>query len=187
MYSVGSQTYDQFMAARDYAARAHFTWEQEKNKSDRPQMILFIGVQAAGKSTFYKHFLYSTHVRVNLDMLKTRNRERLLITACLEGGVSFVVDNTNPTRADRDRYMDMAVGRNFEVVGYYFQSRLSSCLSRNMARQSIEQVPDTAIRATHSKLVLPQVSEGFDRLYYVRAAAGFEVKEWDDNEERQPR
>lgn len=182
MYSVGNQTYSQFMEARDHAARAHFTWEHEKNRSVRPQMILFIGVQASGKSTFYKQFFYSTHVRVNLDMLRTRKQERLLVNACLEGGASFVIDNTNPTRGDRDRYFDMAGGRDFEVVGYYFQSRLKTCINRNMARQIIEQVPDKAIRATHSKLVLPQMSEGFDRLYYVKAAAGFEVREWNDEE-----
>jgi tRNA uridine 5-carbamoylmethylation protein Kti12 len=38
-------------------------------------LVLFSGIPGSGKSTFYKEIFYDTHVRVNLDMLKTRNRE----------------------------------------------------------------------------------------------------------------
>jgi predicted kinase len=39
------------------------------------QAIIFMGIQACGKSTFYHHKFALTHVRINLDMLKTRHRE----------------------------------------------------------------------------------------------------------------
>ena len=68
--------------------------------------ILFIGIQASGKSTFY-HKYFSDYVHVNLDTLKRRSRERTLLSKCLENGDSFVVDNTNPTRMDRQRYFDL--------------------------------------------------------------------------------
>lgn len=42
------------------------------------QLIIFIGVQASGKSTFYQQQFYSTHLRLNLDMLKIRHRENQL-------------------------------------------------------------------------------------------------------------
>ena len=41
------------------------------------QLILFTGVQASGKSTFYQQYFYHTHLRINLDMLKTRHREKI--------------------------------------------------------------------------------------------------------------
>jgi hypothetical protein len=44
------------------------------------EMVLFIGIQAAGKSSFYLERFFRTHVRVNLDMLKTHYREDLLVT-----------------------------------------------------------------------------------------------------------
>ena len=40
-----------------------------------------------------------------LDMLRTRNREAILVRACIEARQRFVVDNTNPTQADRARYV----------------------------------------------------------------------------------
>lgn len=61
------------------------------------EAIIFIGIQGAGKSTFYRHHFFNTHIRINLDMLKTRHREQIFLQACLEAKQPFVVDNTNPT------------------------------------------------------------------------------------------
>lgn len=146
------------------------------------ETIVFIGVQATGKSTFYKQRFFRTHVRVNLDMLRTRHRERRLIAACLETRQPFVVDNTNPEPADRARYIDPARRAGFRIVGYYFQSALADALRRNAARAPQERIPEVGIRGTHARLVLPSVGEGFDALYYVRVRepAGFAVEEWID-------
>ena len=65
------------------------------------ECIIFTGTQACGKSTFYLERFFRTHVRINLDMLRTRRRERLLIEACLEAGQPFVVDTTPVGREDR--------------------------------------------------------------------------------------
>src|SRR6476660_6211221 len=43
------------------------------------EMVLFIGIPATGKSSFYRERFFRSHVRVNLDMLRTRHREQLLI------------------------------------------------------------------------------------------------------------
>lgn len=72
------------------------------------QAILFIGIQAAGKSTFYQQQFFATHIRLSLDMLKTRHREQLLLRACLEAKQPFVVDNTNTTLAKRGVYINAA-------------------------------------------------------------------------------
>ena len=41
------------------------------------EAVIFVGLQASGKSTFYRERFSRTHVRINLDMLKTRHRETL--------------------------------------------------------------------------------------------------------------
>ena len=132
------------------------------------EMILFIGIQAVGKSEFYKQNFYDTHIRINLDMLKTRHREKLLIEACFAAKQPFVVDNTNPTAADRSKYISLAKASGFRVEGYYFQSSINDALACNELRAKIKPVPKTAILATHKKLELPKFSEGFDALHYVR-------------------
>ncbi len=65
------------------------------------EAVIFCGIQASGKTTFYLERFFRTHIRLNLDMLKTRHRERVMLDACLETGQRFVVDNTTPTAQDR--------------------------------------------------------------------------------------
>jgi predicted kinase len=97
--------------------------------------IIFIGIQATGKSTFYKDNFFKTHIRINLDMLKTRNREDILLEACVKAKQPFVVDNTNPTDMDRKKYIDIAKAADFKVVGYYFQSNINEAVLRNENRK----------------------------------------------------
>jgi predicted kinase len=78
----------------------------------------------------------------------------------------LVVDNTNPTIVDRQRYITPAIAARFQVVGYYFESKINDALARNNQRD--RHVPEPGIRGTHSRLELPDISEGFDELYYVK-------------------
>ena len=86
------------------------------------EAVVFIGIQGAGKSTFYKRRFVDTHIRINLDMLKTRHREELLVKACLEAKQPFVVDKTNASIEERARYIQAAKASYFRLVGYYFRS-----------------------------------------------------------------
>ena len=67
------------------------------------EAVIFVGLQGAGKSTFYKERFFATHLRINLDMLKTRHRERRLLQLCVETRQPFVVDNTNVLTTERER------------------------------------------------------------------------------------
>jgi predicted kinase len=143
------------------------------------EAVIFVGIQAAGKSSFYLKEFFRSHVHINLDMLKTRHRENVFLQACFQTKMRFVVDNTNPTKADRLRYILPAKEHDFQLIGYYFQSKLDEALRRNQQRGVI--VPDAAIRATYARLELPSYDEGFDELWYVEIGAkGFEVKAWQD-------
>ena len=84
------------------------------------EAIIFVGLPASGKSTFYKERFFDTHVRINLDMLRTRHREHLLLHTCIEMKQKFVVDNTNPTPAYRAGYIVQAKAAGFAVVGDHF-------------------------------------------------------------------
>jgi predicted kinase len=146
------------------------------------QAIIFIGIQATGKSSFYKQRFFNTHVRISLDLLKTRHREKRLLEFCLQTRQRFVVDNTNPTLADRQRYIMPARAANFEVIGYYFESRIQDALRRNRQRPEQYQVPEQGVLRAYHKLQLPSLSEGFNQLYYVRIEADgtFAVARWTD-------
>ncbi len=145
------------------------------------EAIIFIGVQATGKSTFYKERFFRSHVRISLDLLKTRNREDKMLQVCLETQQAFVVDNTNPAIEDRAKYINAAKARKYQVVGYYFKSKLNEALGRNSQRLGKENIPEVGIRGTYNKLRLPSMEEGFDRLYFVEIDNGtFVVKDWNN-------
>lgn len=146
------------------------------------QVVILMGIQGAGKSTFYRKRFSDTHVRINLDMLRTRHRERTLFEACLACDQNVVVDNTNPTAADRARYIGPAKAAGAEVTGYYFSSRVSEAIRRNVQREGAQRVPDKAILGTAGRLELPALSEGFDTLFYVTCTGPgeFSVEDWKD-------
>ena len=159
------------------------------------ELVILTGLQGAGKSTFVRERFYATHVRINLDMLRTRHRERRLVEVCVETGTRFVVDNTNPTRADRAVYIAAARASKaftFRVVGYDFRSTFADCVKRNDGRPSPQRVPHAGLRGTAGRLEVPNPDEGFDALYVVRTVppgtgdegGGFVVEEWADDVRR---
>ena len=81
--------------------------------------VILMGIQGSGKSTFYHKFLAKDLARVNLDTLKTRHKEKILIEECIENAKSFAVDNTNPTKEDRQRYIPLAKARHRYILGRY--------------------------------------------------------------------
>lgn len=147
-----------------------------------PELVIFCGIQATGKSTFYCQRFLHTHVRLSLDVVRTRHRERALLRACLECGQSVVVDNTSPTPAERAVYIEAGKAAGFVVVGYYFQSQVAAALARNAGREEARRVPERGVRGTAARLVPPALAEGYGALHYVRmdGEGGFVVEGWRD-------
>jgi predicted kinase len=146
------------------------------------EMVLLIGLQASGKSTFAKARFGNSHIRINLDMLRTRHREKRLVETCLEIKQPFVVDNTNPTRSDRTRYIELAKTAKFRIFGYYFQSVLEDCIRRNSDREGSQKIPIAGLLNVSNRLEMPNLDEGFDLLHFVRISADgeFVVEGWSD-------
>ena len=144
--------------------------------------IILIGIPASGKSTFCKEQLFNTHVRLNLDMLKTRHREKFLLQACIAAQQPFVIDNTNASPAERECFIMPASKAGFKVIGYYFSSKVQEALERNRLREGKARIHDSGIHGTAARLKLPSKAEGFDELWYVRmdGNGGFIIEEWND-------
>jgi predicted kinase len=131
------------------------------------EAIIFVGIQGSGKSTFFRERFFDTHVRINLDMLRTRHKEEKLLNACLESGQSFVIDNTNPLPADRQRYLQPARARGFRTIAYFFQTTVRDAMQRNNLRPGKKKVPAPAVAATFKKIVPPAMAEGFDEIHVI--------------------
>ena len=129
------------------------------------EAIILSGIQASGKSTFCRNNYWDTHLRLNYDMLKTRHRENLLLNAFLQSKQPFVVDSTNPTSKDREKYIIKAKAAKFKIIGIEFHIDLNTALVRNSLRTGRAKVPDKAIISTFKKMVPMSYQEGFDEIF----------------------
>ena len=136
------------------------------------EAVIFCGIQAAGKTTFYLQRFFTTHVRISLDLVRTRARERILIDACLSARQPFVVDNTNVRREDRATYIAAARQKGFRVVCYYFATDPKTAHARNRQREGKAVIPAGGLFGTHKRLEPPTPGEGFDALFRVEIADG---------------
>lgn len=153
------------------------------------ELAIFMGLQASGKSAFFRTYLANTHQQIGKDLMRNnKNRDRrqtqLLIEA-LEAGRSVAIDNTNPNLAERAALIQQGQRYGAKIIGYYFESKLKDCLRRNQQRMGKAKIPDVGLYATLKKLVLPSYTEGFDRLFYVAIAAdeGFKIEPWREERE----
>ena len=108
-------------------------------------MVIMMGIQGSGKSTFYHSQIANDFVHINLDSLKTRYKERIAIEQCIQQGQNYAVDNTNPTKEDRKRYITVAKQAGYQIVGYFMESKLQSCIERNNLRIGTAKIPAKAI------------------------------------------
>ncbi len=136
-----------------------------------PDLVIFVGLQASGKTTYYRDHFAATHVHVSKEQMKsTRDRDtkqRLLIEKAFAAGKPVVVDNTNPTPAVRAPLMALARRCGARVIGYFFDVPVKVAVERNRAREGKARVPDVAIYVTSKKLVAPEFEEGFDEIHVV--------------------
>jgi predicted kinase len=166
--------------------------EEEAHVAREVELVILVGLQASGKSTFYRERFAATHEHVSKDLFpnnKNRNRRQAqLIAAALEKGSPVVLDNTSPTLEDRRAIIELGRAFGARIVGYYFEPDVRRCIERNRLREGREKVPDVAIYATASKLVPLSYPEGFDELLHVRATDGssFEVRADADGARAQP-
>lgn len=131
------------------------------------QLLIFIGLQGAGKSSFYHTFFADSHLRLNGDMLKTANREKILFEACLNSKTKTVIDKTNSTKDDRLSYITLAKQAHFTVIAYYFDVDFDDAMIRNNARTGKAKIPEVGVKSVAKKLQKPTFDEGFDKIFYV--------------------
>jgi len=143
------------------------------------ESVIFIGIQASGKTTFYKNYFFDTHIRISLDQLNTQNKQNRFLQTCFDTQSKFVIDNTNPEIKTRKNFIEKAKENKYKIVGYYFSSEIQKSIERNNKREGKKRIPEIGIKGTYSKLELPKLEEGFDELYFVKLVEGkFDITEW---------
>ena len=143
-------------------------------------MVILIGIQGSGKSTLYRRQFFETHLRLSLDMLKTRHREKRLVEACIAARQRIVIDNTNVGRDERARFLRLARDGGFRTQGYFFEPVPERALEWNRQRTGKAVIPVAGVLGTLKRLERPTWAEGFDELFRVTVDddGAFVIDEW---------
>ena len=136
-------------------------------------LVIFVGLPAAGKTSFYRQRFAATHAHVSKDLMSRsargkQDRQMDQIDRALAIGLSVVVDNTNPRVADRAALVALARRHGARAVAYFFEPRVGDSIRRNAERNP--SVPKVAIFTTAKRLETPSFEEGFDEIHDVRVA-----------------
>ena len=88
----------------------------------------------------------------------------------------IVVDNTNVSPEEREKYFQLADQNGYMTVGIFMESILNDCLKRNAQREGDARIPDIGVEARAKNLVPPTDDEPFDYLFFAKMKDGdFEV------------
>ncbi|MEU5079524.1 MULTISPECIES: ATP-binding protein [Streptomyces] len=146
-------------------------------------LVVLVGLQASGKSTFYARCLSDRYELVGKDLFPrgARNkqaRQMRLVTEHLAAGRPVAVDNTNPSPQEWAPLVAAARAHGATVTAYWFPPDVPGSLRRNAARESRGRVPDVGVLATLKRLRRPSVADGFDAVHEVRfdGRGGFDVR-----------
>lgn len=139
--------------------------------SDVAEMVILIGLQASGKTTFFRREFASTHVHVSKDAFPNAKRRQArqlrMLAEALEDGCSVVVDNTNPSPEEWAPLIEVARQHGASVAGYWFPPDPAGSWERNALRKGKTRVPEVGLYATLKRLRRPGAEDGFDELYTV--------------------
>ncbi len=135
------------------------------------EVVILIGLQGAGKSTFFRERFAATHAHISKDRFPSARdndrRQRELIAKALAAGQSVVVDNTNVRKVDRTELIAQARSFGARVVAYWLDTPLEDALRRNEERVGKAKVPIVGIMATRKRFEPPTEDEGFDELHRI--------------------
>ena len=129
------------------------------------ELVVMVGLQGSGKSTWVAEHLAGTHVVVSKDHWpNARHREarqRRIVAGLLAEGTSVVVDNTDPSPAERAPLVELAVAAGVPARAVFVDTPLEICQERNAARTGRARVPEVGLFSTAARLVPPTTDEGF--------------------------
>lgn len=131
--------------------------------------MIFVGCPASGKSTFFKDYMEPKgYCHVNRDTLGSWSKCVAKCTAYLKSGKNVVIDNTNPDRDSRLRYIQVGKSLNVPVRCFQFVTSVAHAKHNNRFRElsmterdKHAKVNDIVFNVFKSKFVEPNCDEGF--------------------------
>ncbi|XP_065207396.1 uncharacterized protein F21D5.5-like [Planococcus citri] len=149
-------------------------------RADSTEIIVMIGYPGSGKTFFSKtHLVSAGYNYVNRDTLKTWQKCVKLTEHSVGNDKSVVVDNTNPDKESRARYINVGKEFNVPVRAFWMNVSLDHARHNNTFRKitdtTHEIVPNYSLN--HFTIEPPDLSEGFTEIVRVNFVPKFKNDE----------
>ena len=137
------------------------------NNSNKPEMIINVGLPASGKSSFsYKYIVHHGYEYINRDTLKTQKKCLIKTEKALKNGNSVIIDNTNVTIMERQPYIELAKKYNIQCRCLVFTTPKEICIHNNYYRNfitnnAVSVIPQIVYNMMNKKYEEPKLLEGF--------------------------
>lgn len=146
----------------------------EKIIRNEQQLIINVGFPGSGKSTFSKQFIGDKWIIANQDTCKTSAK---CLKLCKEGiinGKSIIIDNTNPDKKTRKKYIDVAksINKNIHITCLHFTTPMEIAQHNNKYRNfesnnKVKRIPDMVYYIFRKKLEIPEKNEGINKIIQI--------------------
>ncbi|XP_038049608.1 bifunctional polynucleotide phosphatase/kinase-like [Patiria miniata] len=157
---------------------------KEKRKdsyhSKDKELIIMVGIPASGKSSFVrKYLLPHGYSHVNRDTLNTPAKCIAATKEAIKSGKSVVVDNTNPSKAARSDYIDLAKNAKYKVRCFVVDTPKEIAHHLNYMRQTqtngkVRRIPKVAYNVYKKNYEEPQKAEKIDEIVKIPFEPTFE-------------
>lgn len=148
--------------------------------STKTEVIVAVGFPASGKSTFFhSHIVPKGYDYINRDTMGTWQK---CVSACeraLKEGRSVAVDNTNPDKESRKRYVDVAKAAGVSCRCFHFSASLEQAKHNNRFREMAPsdtkhaKVNDMVFHSYKKHFEAPDLSEGFSEILQIHFVPSF--------------
>lgn len=140
--------------------------ENKLKKSLTQELIILVGYPASGKTYFTKKYLYD-YKHINQDELKTLSKCLTLTEKEIQNKKSIVIDNTNPSKDTRKKYLDLCKKYNIKSRCIYFDIDINIIKHLNIYRELIgekKRIPEIAYKIYKKKFEFPTKEEGYEEI-----------------------
>ncbi|KAH9815865.1 polynucleotide kinase 3 phosphatase-domain-containing protein [Melampsora americana] len=158
---------------------------------EKVEIVLFVGSPAIGKTRFYKeHFEPRGYEHINQDKLKTFEKCLKLVKETIKSSKPCVIDNTNPSKSTRLKYIKLSQELKCDIRCVHFDSPMEIGLHNNIYRGLCSQenegrsvLPFLAFGSFQKGFEEPMIEEGFSepilKVRFKFLGTGEERKRWE--------
>ena len=131
-------------------------------ESKSQEIIVMVGYPGSGKSTIANKYNKEKYKVISGDEFITSKKMIKESEKYLSNGYSVIYDSTNPTKAKRKEYIDIANKYKIDVICINVKTDIVESIFRNNKRDKV--IPKITYYVFRKKYEEPEIEEGFSKI-----------------------